>query len=83
MEEANVLKEFTIGFCRTINLGNFESAKVQASVTFEIGDFGQAQAAHIENVEAHAQRTLRRLLETTYKAQMKKTPTKPTEEQLK
>ena len=29
------IKQFSIGFSRTINLGNYESARVEASVTIE------------------------------------------------
>jgi hypothetical protein len=30
------IKEITIGFSRTINLGNYESARVEALVTWEV-----------------------------------------------
>lgn len=61
-----MLTQFTIGFSRTINLGNYESARVEASVTMEV--------EHRENLpmaEEVAQKELRRLLEETWKAQLK------------
>jgi hypothetical protein len=30
------IKEITIGFARTVNLGNYESARVEASVKYEV-----------------------------------------------
>jgi hypothetical protein len=30
------IKEITIGFSRTVNLGNYESARVEALVTWEV-----------------------------------------------
>lgn len=61
-----MLKEFTVGFSRTINLGNYESARIEATVTVEVGeqqDFGE--------LRSEAQTTLRSLLEETYRAQHK------------
>lgn len=62
------ITQFSIGTSRTINLGNFESLRVEASVTVEVnGDTGDyAKAAQ------DAQMELRKLLEATYRAQAKK-----------
>jgi hypothetical protein len=59
-----MITQFSIGTSRTINLGNFESLRVEASVTVdcpEDGDFVQMKLA--------AQTQLRALLEETYRAQ--------------
>lgn len=59
-----MITQFTIGTSRTINLGNFESLRIEASVVVdcpEDGDFPQMKIA--------AQTQLRQLLEDTYKAQ--------------
>lgn len=65
-----MLKEFSVGCSRTINLGNYESLRVEATVTIEVGeqqDFGE--------LRAEAQQQLRSLLEETYRAQHKKNNT--------
>jgi hypothetical protein len=59
-----MISQFSVGTSRTINLGNFESLRVEASVTIdcpEDGDWVQLRAA--------AQIQLRELLEDTYRAQ--------------
>jgi hypothetical protein len=59
-----MISQFSIGTSRTINLGNFESLRLEASITVdcpEDGDFPQMKIA--------AQEQLRHLLEETYKAQ--------------
>ena len=58
-----MIKAFTIATARTINLGNYESMRIESSVTFETDD--QLFAQH----KAAAQTELRKLLEETYKAQ--------------
>lgn len=61
-----MLKEFSVGCSRTINLGNFESLRIEASVTVDVGeqqDFGE--------LRAEAQTHLRAMLEETYRAQHK------------
>lgn len=62
-----MLKQFTIAFSRTVNLGNFESARVEASVTHEVPD-----GANLETVREGAQAQLRDLLEQTWRAQKTK-----------
>ena len=61
-----MIKEFSIGFSRTINLGNFESARVEASVTYVTGTLQDFELAR-----ANAQHDLRSLLEETWKTQNK------------
>lgn len=60
------LKQFLVGFSRTINLGNFESAKVEAQVIVEVSDEDNYEAT-----VAAAQRELRSLLEDTWREQYK------------
>jgi hypothetical protein len=60
------LKEFSIGFSRTINLGRYESARVEASVTY-IMEGTQLTEAVLDAAEVE----LRSLLEKTWKEQMK------------
>jgi len=55
-------KEFTIGVSHTINLGNFQSVRVEASITVE-PEKGEKE------VVSRAQTQLRRLIEDTLKAQ--------------
>lgn len=58
-----MITQFTIGFSRTINLGNFQSARVEASVTVAVGE------GDLETAIPAAQIELRKLLEETYRAQ--------------
>jgi len=60
------LSQFSIGFSRTVNLGNYESCKVEAHVTIDVGE----QDSMMETYDA-AQLELRQLLEETWKAQHK------------
>lgn len=59
-----VIREFIVGVSKTINLGNFQSLRVEASVTVSM-DPGETLA----DASAAAQDELRQLLEDTYKAQ--------------
>ena len=59
-------KEFTIGVSKTINLGNFQSYRVEASVVWEV-----MESSTYDEQMADAQKELRDLLEATYKAQRK------------
>lgn len=61
-----MIKQFTVGFGRTINLGNYESARVEASITMEVEN-----AENLKLAEQVAQTELRQLLEATWKAQLK------------
>jgi hypothetical protein len=61
------IKEITIGFARTVNLGNYESARVEASVKFEI----ESDLTHALNEQiGKAQEELAILLKTTWTAQI-------------
>lgn len=58
------IKQFTIGFSRTVNLGNYESARVEASVTLEINDKEKViQQLELSQIE------LRNILEKTWNEQ--------------
>jgi len=62
----STITEFSIGCSKTINLGNFQSLRIEASVTVSMepsDDLGKASVA--------AQDELRQLLEQTYQAQYK------------
>lgn len=58
------IAQFSVTTSRTINLGNFESLRVEATVTVNINDGDEMVAARSE-----AQTQLRTLLEDTYHAQ--------------
>lgn len=60
----STVTEFSIGVSKTINLGNFQSLRVEASVTISM-DPGETLA----DASAAGQEELRRLLEETYRAQ--------------
>ena len=66
------ISQFTIGSSRTINLGNFESLRVEASVTWEIPEHYRKDADGINGEHMAAQEQLRKLLEETYKRMTKK-----------
>lgn len=63
-----MIKEFTIGFSRTVNLGNYNSAKVEAQVTLDV-PAGTSQIS--QSTINIAQSELRMLLESTWQAQFK------------
>ena len=56
---------FTVGTSRTINLGNFESLRFEASVTYELEPDGPP----LEKYKELAQVELRKLMEETYLSQ--------------
>lgn len=62
-----MFKEFTIGFGRTINLGNFNSARVEASITTALPE--NVSAEEYDRLHQAAQVELRNLMVATYKAQ--------------
>lgn len=64
-----MIKEFTIGCSRTINLGNFESARIEASLTFNMESHPPIDLPAIKDA---MQVELRSLLEQTWKEQIKK-----------
>ena len=67
--------EICVGAARTINLGNFESLCIEASVTIAL-----AEGDDLVKDKAAVQPELRQLLEETYRAQHKpKAPMNPPE----
>lgn len=60
------IESFTIGVSRTINLGNFESLRVEAQLTVN------PDTESLELAKAQAQQQLRQLLEETYRSYEKK-----------
>lgn|SRR5215469_3601025 len=60
------VKEFHIGCSKTINLGNFNSLRIEASVTVAL-----QPSDSLTEASAEAQKELKRLLEETYQAQYK------------
>jgi hypothetical protein len=63
----NMIKEFTIGASHTINLGNYESLKIEASITVTPNE-GEIT----EQEKTEAQSDLRALLVATYNDQRRK-----------
>lgn len=63
-----LISKITTGASRTINLGNFESLRIEASVTVDV----DPKTDSMPEAEATAQKELRRLLEQTYVDMMKK-----------
>ena len=61
------ITSFSVGACHTINLGNYESLKVEASIVVTVDD-----SEPYPDVTARAQTQLRELLEKTYKAQRRR-----------
>lgn len=59
--------EFSVGCSRTINLGNYSSIKVEASVTVEVHE-----GTDWDELKVNAQKELRALLEETYTEQYAK-----------
>ena len=66
-----MIKEFTIGVSHTINLGHYESMKIEASVTMDVQNYDFDE--DIEGRRERAQTELRQLLEQTYLKQKRKT----------
>jgi hypothetical protein len=64
-----MMKEFTVGAAHTINLGHYESMRVEASVTFSVPEDEETGPGQLDTIRRSAQIELRSLLEETYKAQ--------------
>ena len=64
------ISQFTIGVSRTINLGNFESLRIEASVTMEVPE--KMIDITIDNLEADAQAELKKLMIETHNRWSKK-----------
>ena len=69
----SLIQQFTIGCSKTINLGNFQSIRIEASIVVEVPEH-ETEASYAAMIQ-NAQAELKRLLEETYKAQHKKGPT--------
>ena len=74
----SVITEIHVGMSRTINLGNWESMRIEASVTVSIPE-GDDMGA----VKARVQTELRGLLEDTYRAQHRPRPAPTESEEVK
>lgn len=59
-----LVKSFAVGYSRTVNLGNYESARIEASVTVELADGDDRTEA-----QTQAQFLLRQMLERTWREQ--------------
>lgn len=68
-----MIKEFSIGCSRTVNLGNFESLRIEASVTIDCisEDPEFSTGRDLASLKEAAQVELRALLEETYRQQFK------------
>ena len=64
-----MITEFTVGAGHTINLGNFESIRIEATITVAVDPEQQLSDEQWTEVKATAQAELRKLLEETYRAQ--------------
>lgn len=62
----STITEFSVACSKTINLGNFQSLRIEASVTVSLDS-----TERLADVSASAQDELRQLLEQTYAAQYK------------
>lgn len=61
-----MIKEIRVGAAKTINLGNYQSLRIEAGITVEVAD-----GDDLELVKRSAQQELRSLLEQTWHAQRK------------
>ena len=62
-----MITEFRIGTSHTVNLGNFESVRIEAQITVSV-----PEDANLDELKLAAQAELRKLLEETYLAQSRK-----------
>ena len=65
-----MIREIRVGAAKTINLGNYQSLRIEAGITVEV-----AEGDDLELVKRSAQEELRTLLEQTYRAQKKEQTT--------
>lgn len=63
------LTELTVGCSRTINLGNYESIRIEASITVNVPESLEDFHGSFQELKDTAQVQLRQLLEETYRAQ--------------
>lgn len=58
------ISQFTIGASRTLNLGGFESMRIESSVTWDLNEIKPGALAEAEEA---AQKQLRKQMEDTYR----------------
>lgn len=58
------ISQFTVGASRTLNLGSFESMRIESSVTW---DLNEIKPGALAEAEEKAQAELRQLMEMTYR----------------
>lgn len=61
-----LISQFTVSFSRTVNLGSFNSARVEASITIDVP---KGVNGVYDDLKQKVQPELRKLLEETYKYQ--------------
>ena len=61
-----MIRQFTIGTSHTLNKGNFNSMRIECSLTVDV-----PEGDDFEVLKDKAQTELRRMLEETYKAQLR------------
>ena len=64
-----MIRSFTIAAAHTLNLGNYQSFRIEAQLVVEV-----PEGDDYEVLKDKAQSELRRLLEQTYKAQRRSDP---------
>jgi hypothetical protein len=65
-----MISEIRIGVAHTINLGNYESLRIEAGITINVKEGDDLVA-----IKAEGQQFLRATTEETYKAQRRQKPT--------
>ena len=68
-----MIKQFVVGCSKTVNLGNYQSIRVEASLTIEVVEGDDYRA-----LRTKAQAELKALLDETYRSQMQKGPEQQT-----
>lgn len=75
-----MIREFTIAASHTVNLGNYESSRFEASITMSIpaeaGDDDRVWPEKWRKFKEQAQAELNALLKETYQAQLSKRVTR-------
>jgi len=66
-----MIREFSVGCSKTVNLGNYNSIRVEASLTLVV-----PERTTLEAMKPKALEDLRLLLEDVYRSQLKEKPQK-------
>lgn len=61
-----MITQFVIGCSKTVNLGNYQNIKIEASVTVAV-----KEGDHLIDLKGRAQEELSQLMAETYRAQRK------------